>query len=92
MNLSEEDQLAYRAYLKRLRDIASEQHTKMTDVRLLTEELEKRLSEERKPSVLGVSKKRCFRCLGHFRGRVRSLPKVPPTPKAARFCCRYSSD
>ena len=35
MNLSEEDKIAYKAYLKRLRDIASEQHTKMADAKEL---------------------------------------------------------
>ena len=35
MNLSEEERVAYRAYLKRLRNIASEQHTKIADAEFL---------------------------------------------------------
>lgn len=38
MNLSDEEKAAYKAYLKRLRDIASEQHTKMVDANKLIEE------------------------------------------------------
>ena len=39
MNLSDEEKSAYKAYLKRLRDIASEQHTKMVDANKLIEYL-----------------------------------------------------
>ena len=38
MNLSDDERAAYKAYLKRLRDIASEQHTKMVDANKLIEE------------------------------------------------------
>ena len=38
MNLTDEEKIAYKAYLKRLRDIASEQHTKMIDSNKLVEE------------------------------------------------------
>ena len=38
MKLSEEDRMAYKRYLKSLRDIASEQHTKMADAKELIQE------------------------------------------------------
>lgn len=38
MNLTEEERIAYKIYLKRLRDIASEQHTKMVDAKILIDE------------------------------------------------------
>lgn len=50
MNLSEEDKAAYKAYLKRLRDIASEQHTKMVDANKLIEE---GIEKGRREAVIG---------------------------------------
>jgi predicted transposase/invertase (TIGR01784 family) len=47
MNLNEEEKAAYKAYPKRLRDIASEQHTKMIDAKLL----EKTLEQGRKEGI-----------------------------------------
>ncbi len=38
MNLDDEEKAAYKVYLKKLRDIASEQHTKMIDANKLIEE------------------------------------------------------
>ncbi len=38
MNLTDEEKISYKVYLKRLRDIASEQHTKMIDAKILIEE------------------------------------------------------
>jgi flagellar biosynthesis/type III secretory pathway protein FliH len=38
MNLSDEERIAYKRYLKRLRDIASEQHTLMIDAEELIKE------------------------------------------------------
>jgi len=38
MNLTEEERKAYKLYLKNLRDIASEQHTKMVDAKMLINE------------------------------------------------------
>ncbi len=38
INLTDEEKAAYKAYLKRLRDIASEQHTKIVDAKKLIEE------------------------------------------------------
>jgi len=38
INLTEEERIAYKAYLKNLRDIASEQHTKMVDAKILIDE------------------------------------------------------
>lgn len=53
INLTEEERLAYKKYLKRLRDIASEQHTKMADAKKLIEE-GKELKE--KEAVIGLHK------------------------------------
>ncbi|MEM0992384.1 MAG: Rpn family recombination-promoting nuclease/putative transposase [Bacteroidota bacterium] len=53
MNLSEEDKAAYKAYLKRLRDIASEQHTKMIDANKLIDE-GKELKE--REAVIGLNR------------------------------------
>jgi predicted transposase/invertase (TIGR01784 family) len=46
MLLSEKDRLAYKTYLKRLRDIASEQHTKMADAMFDAREEEQRIFEK----------------------------------------------
>jgi predicted transposase/invertase (TIGR01784 family) len=54
MKLSETDRIAYRKYIKRLHDIASEAHTQMAD----TEELIKKAKEdERKENILKPYKK-----------------------------------
>ncbi|MEM9888779.1 MAG: hypothetical protein AAF849_22980, partial [Bacteroidota bacterium] len=45
MNLSEEEQVEYKIYLKRLRNIASEQHTKVEDAKILLEEFNRGLEE-----------------------------------------------
>jgi len=47
MAMSEEEAATYKVYLKRLMDIASEQHTKMADERFALEALEKMVEEER---------------------------------------------
>lgn len=69
MNLTEEQQIAYKIYLKRLRDIASEQHTKMIDAKILIEKgmkkgiekgmekgIEKGMNIKEKEAVLGANK------------------------------------
>ena len=54
MNLTDEEKAAYKAYLKRLRDIASEQHTKMVDAKKLIEEgVEKGMDKKEKEAVIG---------------------------------------
>jgi predicted transposase/invertase (TIGR01784 family) len=54
MKLSEKDRKEYNAYLKKLRDIASEQHTKMADAQDL---INKGREEERIGTILRLHKK-----------------------------------
>ncbi len=57
MNLTEEERVAYKAYLKRLRDIASEQHTKMVDAnRLIKEGIEEGKEMKEKEAIIGLDK------------------------------------
>jgi predicted transposase/invertase (TIGR01784 family) len=51
MKLNEKDAKAYKKYLKNLRDIASEQHTKMADAQDL---INKGREEEREAAVIGL--------------------------------------
>ena len=55
MNLSDEEKVAYKAYLKKLRDIASEQHTKMVDANKLIEEgVEKGMDIKEIEAIIGM--------------------------------------
>ncbi len=51
MTLTDEEKVAYNAYLKRLRDIASEQHTKMADAKKLIEE---GMLQKEREAVIGL--------------------------------------
>lgn len=53
MNLSAEEKIAYDAYLKGLRDLASEQHTKIVDAKKLIEE---GVAKGKKEAVIGLYK------------------------------------
>jgi predicted transposase/invertase (TIGR01784 family) len=54
MKLSEKERKEYNAYLKRLRDIASEQHTKMADAQdLINEAMNKGREQHQVESILG---------------------------------------
>ena len=50
MNMDDKEKAAYKAFLKRLRDIASEQHTKMIDAKL-EKERQRKLAEAEKKSA-----------------------------------------
>ncbi len=50
MNLTEEERVAYIAYLKNLRNISSEQHTKMADAKVL---IDKGRDGREKEAVIG---------------------------------------
>lgn len=52
MNLTDEERAAYNQYLNRLRDLASEQHTKMVDARQLIKEGEEKKEQE---AVMGMN-------------------------------------
>ena len=54
INLSDEEKAAYKRYLKKLRDIASEQHTKMEDAKKLLEEFDKGMDKKEREAVLGM--------------------------------------
>lgn len=60
INLSDEEKAAYKRYLKKLRDIASEQHTKMEDAKKLLEEFGKGVDEgmdkKEKEAVWGLNR------------------------------------
>jgi len=56
MNMSDEDKVAYKAFLKRLRDIASEQHTKMIDAKLLQEHDRKVILKTKVEAVINFDK------------------------------------
>ncbi|MEM6964716.1 MAG: Rpn family recombination-promoting nuclease/putative transposase [Bacteroidota bacterium] len=56
INLSEEEKVAYQGYLNRLRDIASEQHTKMEDAKKLLEEFDKGVEKGKKEAIIGMHK------------------------------------
>ncbi|MBX7243829.1 MAG: hypothetical protein K1X92_18960, partial [Bacteroidia bacterium] len=53
MKMSETERKAYQKYLKRLRDIASEQHTKMADAE---EMIRESINKGRKESQLEIAK------------------------------------
>jgi len=56
MKLTEKEKAAYKAYLKRLRDIASEQHTKMIDAKeMIDKAVEKANDLREKQAVLGLA-------------------------------------
>lgn len=58
INLTDEEKVAYKRYLKKLRDIASEQHTKIEDAKKLLKEFDKGMDEgmnqKEKEAVLGM--------------------------------------
>lgn len=55
MKLNDQDAKAYKRYLKNLRDIASEQHTKMADAQdLINKGINKGREEEREAAVIGL--------------------------------------
>jgi len=57
MKLSEEERKAYKAYLKRLRDIASQQHMKMADAKeLLKEGIDQGKEIKEKEAIIGMDK------------------------------------
>ncbi len=57
MNLTEEEKAAYKAYLKNLRNIASEQHTQMVDAQqLIKKGIKKGEEKKEKEAVLGLVK------------------------------------
>ena len=58
MKLNEKDAKEYKRYLKGLRDIASEQHTKMVDAQdLIKQGVDKGIIEERVNTVIKLHKK-----------------------------------
>lgn len=56
INLSDDEKAAYKRYLKKLRDIASEQHTKMEDAKKLLEEFDKGMDTKEKEAILGLNR------------------------------------
>lgn len=57
MNLSEKERAAYQAYLKNLRDIASEQHTKMADAEALIRQVrEQGIEKGREEAMINFHK------------------------------------
>jgi len=58
MKLNEKDAKEYKRYLKNLRDIASEQHTKMVDAQdLIKQGVDKGIIDERVNTVIKLHKK-----------------------------------
>jgi len=53
LNLTEEERIAYKVYLKNLRDIASEQHTKMVDAKIL---IDKGVEKGKMEAIVGLFK------------------------------------
>ena len=61
INLTDEEKVAYKRNLSRLRDIASEQHTKMVDAKQLIKEGEEKgmakgMDKKEKEAVLGMDR------------------------------------
>lgn len=61
INLTDDEKVAYKYYLKRLRDIASEQHTKMEDAKILIEQgmekgIKKGMDVKEREAIIGMNK------------------------------------
>lgn len=55
INLTKEEKIAYKNYLKRLRDLASSQHTKMEDAKKLLQEFDKGVEKGKVEAVIGMN-------------------------------------
>ena len=75
MNLTEKEKVAYNAYLKNLRDIASEQHTKMVDANQLIKEGEEKKEKEAVIGFheIGVSTAKIAKALNISEEKVRQI-------------------